>query len=267
MAGVKFEAHYSVTSVDPPELVRFVRENYPDVQMDIPHDSKGNPVTMWSLLARNNMPPTRKYRYCCEELKEVFGRDRVNMTGVRWAESARRRAIHGMVSFQTSPIKTRKIAEYFGLDFSVNQRGGVMLDTSNVVMNDDNELARRMVENCYRTSKTMVNPIIDWEDEDVWEFLNENEISHCCLYDEGYKRLGCIGCPMAGSKHRNREFERWPQYRELYIRGFARMIANHRENIKFFQDLDDPPADTREAAEMLFDHWLNIDFMTQNNNG
>lgn len=48
MAGVPFEAHYSVTSVDPPELVKFIKEYYPDVQRDIPHDARGNPVTMWT---------------------------------------------------------------------------------------------------------------------------------------------------------------------------------------------------------------------------
>lgn len=42
-AGVKFDAHYSVTSVDPPELVRFIRTQYPDVHFDIPHDKDGRP--------------------------------------------------------------------------------------------------------------------------------------------------------------------------------------------------------------------------------
>ena len=32
MAGVKYDAHYNVTSVDPPELVRFIKEKYPDVE-------------------------------------------------------------------------------------------------------------------------------------------------------------------------------------------------------------------------------------------
>lgn len=29
-AGVKFEAHYQLTTLDPPELVYFIREHYPD---------------------------------------------------------------------------------------------------------------------------------------------------------------------------------------------------------------------------------------------
>ena len=63
LAGVKFDAHYSVASVDPPELVRFIREKYPAVAMEIPHDKDGNPITMWNLIPQNLMPPTRVMRY------------------------------------------------------------------------------------------------------------------------------------------------------------------------------------------------------------
>lgn len=87
LAGVKFDAHYSVTSVDPPELVRFIRSNYPDVAMEIPHDKDGKPITMWNLIPKKLMPPTRLSRYCCSVMKEVNGRDRVTVTGVRWSES------------------------------------------------------------------------------------------------------------------------------------------------------------------------------------
>ena len=33
MAGVKFKAHMSLTSVDPPEVIRFVKRNYPNVEL------------------------------------------------------------------------------------------------------------------------------------------------------------------------------------------------------------------------------------------
>nr|UWG04728.1 MAG: NAD synthase [Bacteriophage sp.] len=33
MAGVKFKAHMNLTSVDPPEVIRFVRRQYPDVEL------------------------------------------------------------------------------------------------------------------------------------------------------------------------------------------------------------------------------------------
>ena len=102
-------------------------------------------------------------------------------------------------------------------------------------MNDDNDKTRRMVERCYRTTKTMVNPIIDWEESDVWEFLNSNNIQHCCLYDEGYTRIGCIGCPLGGSEKMKRDFERWPKYKNLYIKAFQKMIDNHPGEIKVLE--------------------------------
>ena len=64
-AGVKFDAHYSVTSVDPPELIRFIRGNYPDVAFDYPRDRDGKVITMWNLIPKKCMPPTRMVRYCC----------------------------------------------------------------------------------------------------------------------------------------------------------------------------------------------------------
>lgn len=79
---------------------------------------------------------------------------------------------------------------------------------------------------CYRTHTTMINPIIDWTDEEVWEFIREYKIAYCCLYDEGFKRLGCIGCPMGSVKQRQYEFERYPKYKNLYLLAFEKMIEN-----------------------------------------
>ena len=101
------------------------------------------------------------------------------------------------------------------------------------MLNLDNAETRRAVESCYRTNKTLVNPIIDWDDSEVWEFLNDYaKVPHCCLYDEGFKRIGCIGCPMGGAKHMMREFELYPKYKELYIKAMQRMVETHPGQIK-----------------------------------
>ncbi len=98
MAGVKYDAHYSVTSVDPPELVQFIKEYYPDVIREIPRDDQGNAITMWSLIPQKMYPPTRLARYCCEALKEAGGYGRFTVTGVRWAESRNRKNNQGLVT-------------------------------------------------------------------------------------------------------------------------------------------------------------------------
>ena len=197
MAGVKYDAHYNVTSVDPPELVQFIKEKYPDVHRDIPHDEDGKPITMWNLIPRMKVVPTRIMRFCCEELKERGGIGRMTLTGVRWAESARRKKHQGLA---------------------------VIID-NNTVLNNDNAESRELLESCYKKRKTVINPIINWEDEDVWEFIHRENIPYCKLYDEGEKRLGCIGCPIAGSRTMERDFAKYPKYKELYLKAFGTMIA------------------------------------------
>ena len=98
------------------------------------------------------------------------------------------------------------------------------------MLNDDNDESRRVVEHCYRTYKTLVNPIIDWEDEDVWEFLNRNNIPHCSLYDQGFVRIGCINCPMARKERRVAELERWPKYKDMYSRALQKMLQRREES-------------------------------------
>lgn len=95
------------------------------------------------------------------------------------------------------------------------------------MLNNDNDESRKMVEQCYRQTKTVINPIIDWSTEEVWEFIHEYNIPYCELYDKGYKRLGCIGCPMGTVESRKKDFERYPKYEKAYLKAFERMIANY----------------------------------------
>lgn len=223
MAGVKFRAVYRVTSVDPPELIYFIREHYPDVIFDVPHDANGKRISMWSLIAENKIPPMRIMRYCCAQLKETAGDGAVAVTGVRWEESARRKANHGVTDIRGKPKTTQKKATDMRVNYAITKSGAL-------IMNDDNDESRRLVEQCYRTQKTLLNPIVDWTDDEVWEFLNDiAKVPHCSLYDEGYTRIGCIGCPMGGYKQQLREFERYPKFRALYVRAFDRMLERCRK--------------------------------------
>lgn len=126
MAGVKYDAHYSVASVDPPELVRFIKDFHPDVIFDYPRDKDGNIVTMWNLIPKKSMPPTRIVRYCCQYLKENngHGKGRLKATGVRWAESVRRKQSHGEVTIMDKKIQKFIEKELSDLDFQSTRQGG-----------------------------------------------------------------------------------------------------------------------------------------------
>lgn len=206
MAEVKYDAHYTVTSVDPPELVQFIKKYHPDVSMDIPRypDDYKNPklrgkqMTMWNLIPEKKMPPTRVVRYCCKELKEPHGEGRFVVTGVRHSESVKRKNRGGL---ELAKRKTHRVTNY-----------------------DPDEPTDEMMYHCQIWARKMLNPIIDWTEDEVWEFIHKHNIPYCKLYDEGYTRLGCIGCPMGSVEHRLEEFERYPKYKQAYIRAFDRMI-------------------------------------------
>ena len=244
MAGVQYHAHYRITSVDPPELVRFIIEKHPDVSRDkprYPEDFKieslrGKQVTMWNLIPIKVMPPTRRVRYCCEWLKEDGGDGRLTVTGVRWAESVNRSKNQGLVTIRGD---TEDIAD--DENFSETEKGGVVL------LNDNAE-SRAIVDGCVTRNKTCLNPIIDWSDADVWNFIRSENIPYCSLYDEGFHRLGCVGCPMAGRHGQEREFARWPKIKLAYLKAFDRMLEERK-----LRGLDTA---SWENAEQVFNWWM-----------
>ncbi len=117
---------------------------------------------------------------------------------------------------------------------------------------NDNTDSRQEVEMCYKRHKTLLNPIIDWEDRDVWDFIQKYNIPYCSLYDEGFHRLGCVGCPMTGLKGREREFIRWPKYKKAYLNAFEKMrLERIRKGKK---------TDWTNATD-VFNWWLGYDVL------
>lgn len=199
MAGVKFQAYYNITTVDPPELVHFIRKEYPEVTMVQPRTS------MWRLITKKKYPPTRKVRYCCSELKERGGQGRFVVTGVRWQESKNRR--------------NRGLAEVLGPK-----------EPKIIFLNNDNDESRRMIESCQLKGKYALNPIIDWSEDEVWYFIHRYIKKYCVLYDKGFRRLGCIGCPLASIRQRKWELSLYPAYRRAYLRAFEQLLKERDIN-------------------------------------
>lgn len=111
-----FEVLNSHTSVDAPETVYYIRDRFKELEsmgikctVQIPRYKDGTQKTMWNLIPKKTMPPTRLMRYCCAELKEAETPNRFVATGVRSAESAGRK---GRDVFATRG-ETKKDAYYY----------------------------------------------------------------------------------------------------------------------------------------------------------
>lgn len=192
-AGVKYDAHYNVTTIDPPDLLYFIRQHHPDVVWE-------HPERPFLRVLEKTGFPMRQRRWCCEMYKERGGSGRLVLTGIRAAESPKR-------------------------------------------------AQRRMVEHCAKDhSKNYLHPLMDWSDEEIWEFIRERNISYCSLYDEGWKRIGCLLCPMAGH-HRYLEAEKHPRMVRLFIKAFENLYQDRKSRGK-------TSVDRWENGAEMFWWWL-----------
>ena len=211
MAGVKFKAHMNLTSVDPSEVIRFVKRNYPDVELIKPK------MSIYDMALKKHFVPTRTIRWCCAEYKEMSGAGKVTLIGIRHAESQRRSKRNEL---ETSDRKFSGSFDQFS------------------------EHKEKMVTCVGGKDKILVSPIISWTDKDVWDFLNGNNIEHCPLYDEGYKRIGCILCPMANYQQKVKDMKRFPHVRHKWIQTIQKLIDAGYTNHTF------------SDAEFGFNWWI-----------
>ena len=232
-SGIPFEVLHNHTTVDAPETVYQIRKDFRRLELKgikctVEYPTyKGKRVSMWSLIPQKQIPPTRMVRYCCQIMKEGGGKNRFLATGVRWAESTKRQS-RGMYETMHSD-KAKK-----------------------VVLNNDNDDRRMLFEACAPKAKRVCNPIIDWQDSDVWNYINAENLDVNPLYDCGFSRVGCVGCPMATTAGRYKEFAKWPKFQDNYIRAFDHMLDARRS-----KGLD---TDWQNGVE-VFNWWMENNIM------
>lgn len=203
IAGVRVEWHYNVTTIDPPELVRFIREHHRDVAWERPREP------FFRMMLDRGFP-TRRGRWCCEEYKEARSPQGARLIlGIRGEESKRRAANWKHVTMHT---RTRQVA---------------------------------------------ISPILTWRRDHVWEFIRSRSVPYCSLYDEGFDRLGCVGCPMASAKHKRMEMDRWPGYERQWRRAF-RLVWEARATLgrSGATNMDWTPARLFPNWEALWEWWV-----------
>ena len=189
-SGIMHRAIFNLTTIDPPEIVYFVRNEYPDVTIERPKYS------IWQLIVKKRMPPTRGVRYCCQILKERkrFG---LTLTGIRSEES-------------------------------VSRKGRNRIET--------------MAKN-----RLLYHPILGWSENGIWEYIEANGLKYPAMYDNGHRRIGCIGCPCATVKERQMDFEVFPKYKIAYIRAFDKALKR-REAGRYKNEFKD--------GQEMFDWWM-----------
>lgn len=197
MAGVKFKAHMQVTTIDPPELMHFIRTNYPDVELHRPE------LNFYKLIVKKKALPLRQSRYCCAYLKEQAGAGTITLLGVRKEESAKRKKRHEVERIAKNPEDRELNIDMFSVE----------AETGHTCISGQD--------------KIVISPIFKWAKNDVWNFIRGNNIPYCKLYDEGFHRIGCLLCPMASKRERARARKRYPGIERAIKCSIQQLIDNN----------------------------------------
>lgn len=186
-AKVQHQAYFALSTVEPPEMTRFIRTFYPEVIFLRP------PLSMYQLVVKKGLPirsikgPAGKF--CSKALKEYAGIGEFVVMGIRWAESPKRK-------------RTRNYFEH---------------DTREIMQ-----------------GKMYLNPIIDWTEKDIWNYIHSRELPYPELYDRGFTRIGCIGCPNTSRKIRIRQLNLYPRFKRMYLKAIRK-----RMELGFFSQFKD----------------------------
>lgn len=249
----QFEVLHSVTTVDSPITNKYVNDIYKELkekgikaEKAIPKGSDGLPTNMWKLIVQKQMPPTRLARYCCQVLKEVSTPNRIAILGVRKDESSGRKnrdifSIRG---------KTKKQASFYSFEHAEEvhkealekekEPGGEIWDCT-------------LIKTMRDQKDTVVNVIYEWTDEDVWNYLRSNKYPYNPMYEMGYHRVGCVGCPMATYKQKKKEFSDFPGVKQLYIKAFEEMLKVRLQDGKTNTD---KYGNNWQTGKDVYDWWI-----------
>lgn len=221
----------SHTTLDAPDTVYYIRRKFEalraeGIEATVKYPMyKGQKDSFWKLCERKKMLPTRITRFCCAQLKEVSTPHQIACVGVRASESKNRegRGEFGLLADRNTAKSAQHVKAMIAFDKA-----------------EDNEstFECEIIKGAKKNKSMVCNPVYLWTEADVWDYIKAQGLEVNPLYSKGYKRVGCVGCPMA-SRGRYKEFADFPKYKLNLIRLCDRILANGGAPSKNFANGED----------------------------
>lgn len=187
-ARVEFKAYYN-ESFESNTTKKFIKEYYPEVVWR--KDHKFGFIQNISV-NHNGLLPTKEIAYCCADYKHNPKYvDECSVVGVRRAESNVR--------------KNRTTISY------KNKR------TATKMKSETSRYFRDSCQSVGTASIIQLLPIVDWTDEDVWNYIKVRNLPINPEYRYS-NRIGCIVCPKANFKKNYNSLMKYPKLIDAFIR-------------------------------------------------
>lgn len=231
-SGVKFCVVHNHTTLDMPETVYYIRRKFYEWELQgIPCKIFYPTDNFWSLCLKKKMLPLRQTRFCCAELKERNDipelRFALRSFGVRKAESFKRNLYRDSIETRNrSDFKDKQVFHFDNIE-NVKQLGA-----------------------CYSNHYFFVNPLAYWSTDYLWDYIDNERLEVNPLYGEGFKRVGCICCPMASKCERHFELSKYPKFEKRFVK-----LADEIIKLRIAQGL--PNSFNFKTGTEYFHMWLN----------
>lgn len=199
MAKVKYRAVYNVTTNDPAENVRFIKNYYPEVEFKVPTNSFLQLIPKYGI-------PTQLHRWCCAKFKESSGLGYAVITGVRRQESAKR-------------SKYNEITK-----FGKTKAGRASVDLDKMEANEFRCVGGK--------DKFLLYPILDWTEKDVWDFISLRGLPVNPCY-KTHKRVGCVFCPFSRPKDLRVYCDSHPHLKAAFLHSIERYLERKKNSENF----------------------------------
>lgn len=225
-AGIdcKFYFNHALEDI---KTLRYIRENFPDVIWR--RTEKG----FFEYIVRNRKGnlPLATMSWCCETYKHPRKNiDDASILGVRASESVNRR--------------NRKVFESKNKTFRKRNKAII------------NEYFEDKCQSEGASSAITLKPIVDWSDNDVWDYIHKYDLPINPLYSEGFKRVGCMICPKANFTSNYAMLMKYPKLVDSVINA---RIRGGGSSINWTIKIDN--TDYADDKVYYVCRWLNHSFM------
>lgn len=225
-SGIDFKAYFN-HSFESCTTLRFIRENYPEVIWRRDHKFG---FIQNICVNHGGMLPTVFSAYCCSDYKHNSKYvDKCSIVGVRKSESLKRRKYTTMMwKNKTIYDKNRKLA---------------------------NDYFEEHCQSVGNTSVIQLKPIIDWNDDDVWNYIHAHGLPINPEYLNGSKRVGCIVCPKTNFTINAASLIKYPKLIDAFI------LAREKGRCGIDWIITSESKDYSDDKVQYICRWLNHSFM------
>ncbi|NMB95736.1 MAG: phosphoadenosine phosphosulfate reductase family protein [Clostridiaceae bacterium] len=203
--GIKYEGNFNNTQIETFPMVRFIKENYKDINIVSPNKEN----SFFALMKKKGVPSIFR-RWCCDALKHSnpkLNHYTVNVMGVRGEES-RARMERGAVSV-----------------FGNSKRAKAKLIKLQKEIHTEN-----FTIDCIKgKDKINIYPLFDLKENEIFDIIKSEKLIIPDVYYNGENRIGCAFCPFAPIKENYNTIKKQKNLTKAWIKTLRTVIKQQQQ--------------------------------------